>query len=190
MVFLVVYGSVRTTRQGIRAARFMVRTLAARGHEAVLLDPKELELPLLDRMYKEWARGTAPPVLERLAEQIRRCDGVVVVSGEYNQTIPPALTNLLDHFLEEWFWRPSAIVSYSGGSFGGVRAGVALRTMLAELGMPSIPTTLPVPKVQDAFAEDGTPVDPAWDRRAKRFVDELEWYARALANERRGGTPY
>jgi NAD(P)H-dependent FMN reductase len=190
VIFLVVYGSVRTMREGIRAARFMVRTLAARGHEAVLLDAKELELPMLDRMYKEWPRGTAPEVLENLATQIRRADGVVVVSGEYNQTIPPGLSNLLDHFLEEWFWKPSAIVSYSAGSFGGVRAGVALRAMLAELGMPSIPSTLPIPKVQNAFAEDGTPIDAAWDRRAKRFVDELEWYARALATGRAGGIPY
>lgn len=190
MVFLVAYGSVRAARQGIRAARFLERTLAARGHEVVLLDAKELALPLLDRMYKEWARGTAPPVLEQMAAHIRRADGVVVVTGEYNQTMPPGLTNLLDHFLEEWFWKPSAIVSYSAGSFGGVRAAVAARTMLAELGMPSIPSTLPVPKVQDAFAEDGTPKDPAWDRRVKRVVDELEWYARALAEARRGGTPY
>ncbi|MCW5890009.1 MAG: NAD(P)H-dependent oxidoreductase [bacterium] len=190
MIFLVVYGSVRTARQGIRAARFMVRTLEARGHEVVLLDAKELALPLLDRMYKEWPRGSAPPVLERLAGDIRRADGVVLVTAEYNQSVPPGLANLLDHFLEEWFWKPSAIVSYSAGSFGGVRAAIQLRIMLAELGMPSIPSTLPVPKVRDAFGEDGTPTDPAWERRTKRFVDELEWYARALRNERRGGTPY
>ena len=39
-------------------------------------------------------------------------DAIVVVSGEYNHSIPPALSNLLDHFLEEWFWKPSAIVCY------------------------------------------------------------------------------
>jgi NAD(P)H-dependent FMN reductase len=98
--------------------------------------------------------------------------------------------NLLDHFLEEWFWRPSAIVSYSAGSFGGVRAASHLRDTLAELGMPAIPTSLPVPFVQDAFDDDGTPRDPAWDRRARRFLDELEWYARALATERARGVPY
>ena len=155
-----------------------------------LLDPLDLGLPLLDRMYKEYPKGAAPAPLERVAAVIRSADAVVVVTGEYNHAAPPALVNLLDHFLEEWFWRPSAIVSYSAGPFGGVRAASHLRDMLAELGMPSIPTSLPVPVVQDAFDDDGTPRDPAWERRARRFLDELEWYARALAAERARGVPY
>jgi NAD(P)H-dependent FMN reductase len=168
----------------------VVRRLEARGHGVTLLDPLELGLPLLDRMYKEYPKGTAPETLEGLAGRIRAADGVVVVTGEYNHSAPPALVNLLDHFLEEWFWRPSAIVSYSAGSFGGVRAASHLRDMLAELGMPAIPTSLPVPAVQTAFDDDGTPHDPAWDRRADRFLGELEWYARALATERARGVPY
>jgi NAD(P)H-dependent FMN reductase len=141
-------------------------------------------------MYKEHPKGAAPAPLEALATQIRAADGVVVVTGEYNHAAPPALVNLLDHFLEEWFWRPSAIVSYSAGAFGGVRAASHLRDMLGELGMPAIPTSLPVPAVQDAFDDAGTPRDPAWERRARRFLDELEWYARALAAERARGVPY
>jgi NAD(P)H-dependent FMN reductase len=191
MRFVVVYGSVRTARQGIKAARFIVTALRARSHEVTLLDPLELQLPLLDRMYKEYPKGGAPAVLETTADQLRAADGFVIVTGEYNHGLPPGLSNLLDHFLEEWFWRPSAIVSYSAGSLGGVRAASHLRDMLAELGMPSIPSSLPVPAVQDAFDDDGTPRDPAaWDRRAGRFLDELEWYARALAAERARGVLY
>ncbi len=167
-----------------------MRQVEARGHDVALLDPKELGLPLLDRMYKEYPAGTAPAVLEGLAQTIRAADGVVVVTGEYNHSPPPALVNLLDHFLEEWFWRPSAIVSYSAGSFGGVRAASHLRDMLAELGMPSIPSSLPVPAVQDQFDDAGVPRDGAWERRVRRFLDELEWYARACAAERARGVPY
>jgi NAD(P)H-dependent FMN reductase len=181
---LVVYGSVRSERQGIRAARFVVNECRARGHDVALVDPKDYPLPLLDKMYKEYPKGGAPPVMERLAALIVPADGVVVVSGEYNHSIPPALSNLLDHYLEEWFWKPSAIVCYSAGSFGGVRAAMQLRMMLAELGMASIPSILPVPKVQDAFAEDGTPKDPAMRDRVKKFLDELEWYADALRTHR------
>jgi NAD(P)H-dependent FMN reductase len=155
-----------------------------------LIDPKEEPLPLLDRMYKEYASGQAPEVLERLAGRIRAADAFIVVSGEYNHSIPPALSNLLDHFLEEYFWRPSGIVCYSAGAFGGVRAAMQLRAMLGELGMPSIPSIFPIPKVQDAFDDDGTPRDPAYPRRIGRFLDELEWYARAMQAARRGGVPY
>jgi NAD(P)H-dependent FMN reductase len=186
----ILYGSVREARQGIKAARFVDDQLCRRGHATFLIDAKECRLPLLDRMYKEYPKGEAPEVLEKLAAIFRAVDAFVVVSGEYNHGVPPALKNLLDHFLEEYFWRPSAIVCYSGGPFGGVRAAMQLRMTLAELGMASIPSLFPVPKVQDAFDEEGRAQDPAWERRVQRFLDELEWHARALRAERAKGTPY
>ena len=187
---IVLLGSVRSDRKGLRVARYVERQFTDRGHAVTLVDPQELQLPLLDRMYKEYPKGSAPEVLERLASLYRAADAFVVVSAEYNHSIPPALSNLLDHFLEEYFFRPSAIVCYSAGSFGGVRAAMQLRMTLGELGMPSIPSLFPVPRVQDAFDDSGKATDPGTERRAQRFLDELEWYARALAAERAKGTPY
>lgn len=187
---VIIYGSVRSDRQGIRAARFVHRRFAERGHEVMLIDPVDTKLPLLDRMYKEYAKGSAPEPLERLASLYRAADGFVLVTGEYNHGVPPTLANLLDHFLEEYFWKPSAIVSYSAGSFGGVRAASVLREMAAEMGMPSISSTLPVPKVQQAFDENGIPTDPAWDTRFNRFAGEFEWHAEALKTQRKKGVPY
>ncbi len=187
---LVIYGSVRPHRQGIRAARFLVEACKARGHQTTLIDPLENQLPLLEKMYKEYEKGQAPEVLERLATQIRAADAFIIVSGEYNHSIPPALSNLLDHFLEEYLWRPSGIVCYSAGAFGGVRAAMQLRAMLCELGTPSIPSLLPVPRVQDAFDEEGHPRDESYNQRAARFLGELEWYARALKTARLVGVPY
>jgi NAD(P)H-dependent FMN reductase len=181
---VVFYGSVRSERQGIRAARFVVNECRARGHDVALVDPIEYQLPLLDKMYKEYPKGEAPETLQRIADLIVPADGIIVVSGEYNHSIPPALSNLLDHFLEEWFWKPSAIVCYSAGSFGGVRASMQLRMMLGELGMSSIPSILPVPRVQQAFDENGTPSDERTRQRANKFLDELEWYAHALHHAR------
>jgi NAD(P)H-dependent FMN reductase len=188
--FVILYGSVRETRQGIKAARFIVNQLARRGHTTTLIDPLEHRLPLLDRMYKEYPKGNAPPVLEALAETYRAADGFVVISGEYNNGIPPALKNLLDHFLEEYFFRPSAIVCYSAGAFGGVRAAMQLRMTLAELGMPSIPSIYPIPHVQDAFDDGGQAKQPIFEQRIGRFLDEFEWYTEALRRARERGTPY
>jgi len=186
----VILGSVRADRAGLRAARFLVAQLEARGHEAPLVDPAELKLPLLDRMYKEYPKGEAPEPMERLAALYRRSDAFVVVSAEYNHSIPPALSNTLDHFLEEYFWRPSAICCYSAGQYGGVRAAMQLRAMLAELGTPSIPSLLPIPRVQKALSEAGEPAEDWLSRAAKKFLDELTWYAEALKAKRAGGTPY
>src|SRR6516164_4601847 len=188
--FVVLYGSVRETRQGIKAARFIVDQLARRGHTTTFVDPLDHRLPLLDRMYKEYAKGDAPPVLETLAETYRAADGFVVVSGEYNHGIPPALKNLLDHFLEEYFFRPSAIICYSAGAFGGVRAAMQLRMTLSELGMPSIPSLLPIPRVEEAFTPAGDPTDAAFERHSERFFREFEWYAHALRQARAEGVPY
>ncbi|MGH8587944.1 MAG: NADPH-dependent FMN reductase, partial [Gammaproteobacteria bacterium] len=83
---LVLYGSVRSTRQGIKAARFVANQCRERGHEVFLVDPLELRLPLLDKMYKEYPPGGAPESLERLAERVKAADAYVIVSGEYNHT--------------------------------------------------------------------------------------------------------
>ncbi len=86
---LVIYGSVRHHRQGIKAARFILGECTARGHKATLVDPMEAQLTLLDRMYKEFEPGQAPEVLTRLASQIKAADAFIIVSGEYNHSIPP-----------------------------------------------------------------------------------------------------
>lgn len=185
----VLLGSVRSDRQGIKAAHYMMRLLSARGHEPVLVDPLVKQLPLLDRMYKEHPKGEAPAVLEELADLYRRADGFLIVTGEYNQSIQPALKNLLDHFLEEYFWRPSTIVSYSAGRWGGVRAAIALRTVLCELGMPSLPSVLSIPSIGRALSDDGVANEPWIDKAADRFLAEFEWYAGALKDKRAKDAP-
>jgi NAD(P)H-dependent FMN reductase len=135
-------------------------------------------------MYKEYEKGKAPEPLETLAEMIRSANAFVVVSGEYNHSIPPPLTNLMDHFLEEYFFRPSGIVCYSSGAFGGVRAAMQLRAFLGEIGTVSIPTLFPVPHVQDAFNDEGDPVNAELHEHFKQFLDELEWYATAIKEAR------
>ncbi len=186
----VLFGSVRVERQGIKAARFIVDELQRRGCAATLIDPVEYRLPLLEKQYSDYPSGQAPAMLEELAGIYRRADGFAIVSGEYNNGIPPALKNLLDYFLEEYFWRPSGIVCYSGGRFGGVRAAMQLRMTLAELGMPSIPSLLPIPNVGESFTPDGEPTDSRFRDRNARFFDEFIWYMEALKQRRESGVPY
>jgi NAD(P)H-dependent FMN reductase len=185
----VLLGSVRSDRMGSRARRLVIRALAERGHRPVLVDPLELQLPLLDRMYKEYPPGEAPATLETLAALYRGADGFLVVSGEYNHGIPPALKNLLDYFLEEYFWRPSGIVCYSAGAFGGVRAAMQLRMTLGELGMPAISSLMPIARIGEALAEDGAPAQERTARSLDRFLAEFLWHAEALRSARAEGTP-
>jgi NAD(P)H-dependent FMN reductase len=186
----VLLGSVRPERQALRAGRMVAAALKSSGHEGVIVDPLELRLPLLERTYSEYGQGDAPTGLDGLAALYRSADGFIIVSGEYNHGIPPALKNLLDYFLAEYFWRPSGIVCYSSGQFGGVRAAMQLRMVLGELGMPSIPTLLAIPRISAALDEAGQP-QQGWLKTALAdFLAEFSWYARALKQGRAGGTPY
>ena len=180
----VVYGSARRNRQGIKAARFVVRQLEARNHTVTLVDSAEHDLPFLDFMYKEYEAGAAPAAMSKIGDIFNLADAFVIVSAEYNHSIPAALKNLLDHYQSEYLYKPSGIVTYSAGPFGEVRALVKLRAILAELGTPSIPSAFPVSQIHKAFDDDGNSVDGSYDKRAIKFLDELEWYANALKRER------
>lgn len=186
----VIYGSVREEREGIKGARFLVNKCRERNWEVTLIDAKEYPHPLIDKMYKEFPEGEAPEVMQKVSKILKDADAFIVVSGEYNNSVPPALLNLIDHYQSEYFFKASAIASYSDANFGGVRAGIHLRAFLCELGMPSIPTMFAMSKVQDSFDENGNAIDTAYNRRVKKFLDEFDWYASALKEARKNGTPY
>jgi NAD(P)H-dependent FMN reductase len=187
---VVVYGSVRSGRQGIKGARFVKRSCEERGHNVTLIDPMEYQLPLLDRMYKEYKAGEAPEAMEKIVGIYRKADAFIFCTAEYNHSIPAALKNLIDHFMNEYFWRPAGIASYSAGAFGGARAAVHLRVILGEVGLVTIPSMFSMSKVGQSFDEEGTALDDAYPKRIGKFLDELEWYAHALRAAREKGVPY
>ena len=189
LTFSILYGSVRENRQGIRAVRFIKSQVEARGHKAIVLDAKELPLPLLDKMYKELG-DAAPENMKTIANALNSSDGFIVVTGEYNHSIPPALKNMLDHFQKEFFFKPSGIAAYSAGQFGGMRAAVHVRAILPELGSPTIPSMVSYPKISKTIEESGEPVEQYYIKSTNKFLDELEWYAQALKRQRAEGTPY
>jgi NAD(P)H-dependent FMN reductase len=191
---LVLYGSYRSDRMGIRLAHFVIDGLRAMGHDAELIDAKAVGLPMLDRMYKEYKPGEAPAVLEELAGKIRDADGFVFVTGEYNWGIQPGLKNLTDHFLEEWFWRPAAIASYSAGRFSGARAATAWHGTLSEMGMVVVSSTIGAGPISQTLSAEGQPIGDAGkalQRAFPRFADDLLWWVEAAkAQHARKKPPY
>lgn len=191
---LVFYGSYRSDRMGIRLADFIVRNLRERGTDAELIDAKAVGLPMLDRMHKEYPKGRAPAALEELAQKIIGADGFVFVTGEYNWGIQPGLKNLTDHFLEEWFWRPAAIASYSAGRFSGARAALAWHGTLSEMGMVVTSQTIAVGPIGQSLSETGEPIGDggkALVRAFPRFADDLMWWVEAAKAQRaRKPPPY
>ena len=184
----VLVGSVRRDRKGIRVARWFEKKLQERNHIVYFIDPMDIDLPLLDRMYKEMDNPSQK--LAELRNKIKVAEGYIAVTPEYNRSTSSALKNTLDYFLEEYYFKPSAIVSYSPGMFGGVNAAQQLRLIFAELGAPSIPSSFAIPHVHKVFDENGNLIDEAYNKRVGKFLDEFEWYVNALTSQRALGTPY
>lgn len=183
---VVIYGSYRRERLGIRAAKFVVEQLRKRCN-VEFIDAQKVGLPILDLRYYEYEKGSAPQNLEKAAISLRETDGIVIVTGEYNRSLPPGLSNFLDHFTSEYRNKPVGIVSYSDGSFGGVRAAEHLRTTVANLGMIALPQYFPIPLVKDAFDEEGRPLDEKAEPRFTRFLDKFIPFAQVMKDARVNG---
>lgn len=183
----IILGSVRSDRNGERVGKWISKKVQDRGHNVSLIDPMQLDLPLLDKMYKEMKNPE--PKFQKLHDMIISADGYIPITPEYNHTTSAAMKNTLDYCLEEYFFKPSAIVSYSVGSFGGINAAQSLRQIFAELGSPSIPSSLQISKVHEAIDENGNLLHQEYEKRIERFLKEFEWYLTALKHQRDQGTP-
>jgi len=191
---LVFYGSYRANRAGIRLADFTVSQLRALGNDVELIDAKAVGLPMLDRMYKEYPAGTAPAAMEQLAGKLLAADAFVFVAGEYNWGLQPGLKNLTDHFLEHWFWRPAALLSYSAGRAAGARSNYAWHATLCEMGMVVISSTITVGPIAETLDKDGQPIGELGARLKRalpRFAEDLAWWTEASRAQRaRKKPPY
>jgi len=191
---LVFYGSYRSDRMGIRLAHFVIEGFRARGDDVEFIDAKAVGLPIIDRMYKEYPTGSAPEALQTLAGKIRNADGFVFITGEYNWGVQPGLKNLTDHFLEEWFWRPAAIASYSAGRFSGARAATAWHGTLSEMGMVVVSSTIAAGPIAQTLSAEGRPIGEAGkalEHAFPRFADDFVWWMEAAKAQRaRKQPPY
>ncbi|WOK37597.1 NAD(P)H-dependent oxidoreductase [Sphingomonas sp. C3-2] len=193
--FLVFLGSARDStpprpaRLGLRVARQCEKHLQEMGHAVELIDPLSIELPAAFKPHFAYAKSAAPEALDALAAKIEAADGYVMVSPEYNHSMSPALAHLLNHFGSSLFsYKPSAIVTYSAGQWGGARAAVNMRTFLSELGCLPVSAMIHLPKAQDILSETGDFAEgvdaAAWQEYFGRTLAQLEWWAAAAGAQR------
>lgn len=179
----IILGSTRRGRQSPKVARFVEDRMKRTGLiETEILDLLEYNFPLMEERLSR--RQDPPPRLEEFAKKIDRADSIVIVTPEYNNGYPGVLKNALDYLLPEYKRKPIAIVTVSGGGFGGIYALAQLRLVTFGLGAFAIPASFSVSRVQESFAEDGTPGDPSYEKRAEAFIAEVLWFAEAIANQK------
>ena len=190
-----VEGPPRPARVGVRVSRWCEAALLARGHTVEVIDPVDTDLPLLRKPHFAYARGRAPAPLDKLAELIRESQAYVMITPEYNHHPSPALLNTLNHFGASLFaFKPSAIVSYSQGQWGGVRAAHSLRAPLSELGCIPVSAMIHVPSAHEVFDEEGKLTQGQdvgkWASYGTRTWSQLEWWGNAAATQRLVQDPF
>lgn len=174
----IISASVRTGRKSHRVALYFENFFTKQSLATVeILDLNVYQFPLFTERLK-YQSSPSPDVID-FAEKIKKADGVLIVTPEYNGGYPASIKNVIDLLYAEWFHKPIAITTVSDGSFGGTQVITSLLFTLWKIHAWVVPAMFPVPNVETSFTQDGHALKAATDERARIFVDEFLWCIQA-----------
>jgi len=125
----------------------------------------------------------------KFSATIERCDGLIIVTPEYNHSFPGLLKHALDMNLKEYIHKAVGICGVSAGSFGGTRAIEHLLPVMRELGLVTIFEDVNFGEIGTLFDGHGNLLDENFVRRIDTFLNELIWMARVLRHGRENIAP-
>ena len=178
--FEIISSSVRNGRKTHRVALFFEQFITENNlGTASVIDLKAYDFPVFEERLK-YLENPDEKVLE-FTEKIKKADGVIIATPEYNGGYPASLKNVIDLLFEEWHRKPIGLATVSAGAFGGMQVLRGLQFTLWKMRAWVVPASFPVPKVAEHYAEDGTPTDKEiTEKRARIFIDELLWSIKAV----------
>jgi len=188
----VILGTVREGRHTEKLAKWVVKEAQKRSNvEVELLDLKDYPLPFFEEPVSpkfnpdRHPSAAAKKWLDKLAEK----DAYIVVSPEYNHSIPGVLKNALDYTDFQVAKKPFALVTH--GSAGGARGASHLKHIISEIrGMTISSNVALTMRVSEVFDEHGTLAEEIAGQEygpvtsLNNSIDELLWYSDALATAR------
>ena len=150
-----------------------------------VLDARDLNLPVVAAPQFFFKATEAPHNLDNLSARVGAADGFLVISAEYNHAIPAGLSSLMSYFgSSKYAFKPSGIVTYSPGEFGGVRAAMALRPFLSELGALPVSAICAIPSANKVLSPDGIAADESVAKRFERLIVQLDFWMEAAKVQR------
>jgi NAD(P)H-dependent FMN reductase len=177
-----ILGTARQGRESEHAARFVFEQTKKRaGVETEFIDVRSLPMRLDDA--GEQMKDA------KFASTIERCDGLIIITPEYNHGYPGLLKHALDMNLKEYIHKAVGICGVSAGPFGGVRAIENLLPVMRELGLVTIFEDANFGNVGTLFDERGNLLGQNFIRRVDSFLNELIWMARVLRHGRENIAP-
>ncbi len=165
--------SIRTGRKSHNVALYFQKYLSDNYPVHVeILDLKEYDFPLFEAPLK-YQKSPSDSVVE-FKNKIVASDGILIVTPEYNGSIPASLKNAIDVLYEEWYRKPVAFSTVSSGDFGGLQALTHLQFIFWKIRAWTFTANFPVSKVQEKFDDFGVPTNlQETDEFAKIFLDEF-----------------
>lgn len=177
-----ILGTARQGRESEDAAKFVFEQTKKRaGVETELIDIRTLPMKLDDA-----GEQMKDP---KFAATIERCDGLIIVTPEYNHSFPGLLKHALDMNLKEYIHKAVGICGVSAGPFGGARVIESLLPVMRELGLVTIFEDVNFGKIGSLFDDRGQLLDENFVRRVDGFLNELIWMARVLRYGRQSVPP-
>ena len=194
MKLQVVVGSTRPTRAADKIVPWVTREAAL--HEAFqieVLDLRDWPLP----MFGEHTGSIGDPrdpsysgeIVRGWNRKIAEADAYLVITPEYNHSVPGELKNAIDNVFLSFAFRnkPMAAIGYSSGVGGGIRAIEHLVQIAVEVEAVPLRSAVVLPFVDTAFDSGGEPTDPATAVSLRIALDDLAWWAAALHRARAAG---
>lgn len=174
MDIVAIVGSLRKESYNLKIAKFMKERYKDKLNIEILTP----DLPI----FNEDIENNPPIEVVNFKDKIKKAEGVLIVSPEYNHSIPGGLKNALD-----WCSRvdrvlskkPVFIVGASNGNVGTARSQMNIRTVLNSPGLNAyvLPANLVlIPNVQDLFNESGEFIDERTINYLDKVVDNfIDW---------------
>ncbi|MGW2511516.1 NADPH-dependent FMN reductase [Streptomyces scopuliridis] len=190
----IIVGTTRPSRSAERVVPWVQDHAAAHGaFEVEVLDLRDWPLPFFAEHFGTVGDINDPtysqPLVKAWNQTIQDADAYLVVTGEYNHSVPGVLKNAIDTVWLSHAFRnkPVAAVGYSAGIGGGIRALEHLAQIMVETEAVPLRSTVVLPFVHDALDDSGQPVSPATTASLQVLLDDLAWWSTALERARAAG---
>ena len=177
-----ILGTARQGRESEHAAQFVFEQTKKRaGVETELIDVRSIPMTLNDA-----GEQMKDP---KFSASVERCDGLIIVTPEYNHGYPGLLKHALDMNLKEYIHKAVGICGVSAGAFGGTRVIEQLVPVVRELGLVVIFEDVNFGGIGTLFDDRGNLLDERFIARVDKFLNELIWMARVLRHGRENIAP-
>ncbi len=191
----IIVGSTRPTRTADAVVPWVIEQSKAHPRfDVEVLDLRDWPLPHFSEHMGTLGDISDPtysdPIIKRWNQTLQDGDAFLVVTPEYNHSIPGVLKNAIDSAWMSFALRhkPITAVSYSLSPVGGARAIEHLYSIAIEAEMVPVRNTTVIGNVAQAFDESGQPTNPVTAEALRVSLDDLAWMSEALLSARNAGT--